>query len=68
MENKRMSYEVNQTRIYKDAYRPSSNLSRFFKAVWSIILVGDSPISKPSYQYKKTKVAQLLLLSAGTYL
>jgi hypothetical protein len=51
MENKRMIYDVNQSKIYKDAYRPSSNLTRFIKALVSILIVGDSPIT--SYQYKK---------------
>jgi len=52
MENKRMNYDVNQAKIYKDAYRPSSNLSRFFKALASIILVGDSPITTHPYSKK----------------
>jgi hypothetical protein len=50
MENKRMIYDVNQARIYKDAYRPSSNLTHFFKALCSIILIGGSPITT-QYHY-----------------
>jgi hypothetical protein len=53
MENKRMNYDVNQAKIYKDAYRPSSNLSHFFRALCSIILVGGSPITTQQYYYSK---------------
>ena len=54
MENKRMNYDVNQARIYKDAYRPSSNLTHFIKALCSIILIGGSPITTQNY-YPKNK-------------
>ena len=53
MENKRMNYDVNQARIYKDAYRPSSNLTHFFKALCSIILIGGSPITTQNYYPNK---------------
>jgi hypothetical protein len=55
MENKRMIYDVNQAKIYKDSYRPSTNLSRFFKALVSIIIVGDSPITTYPYKNKRLK-------------
>ena len=55
MVNKRMNYDVNQAKIYKDAYRPSSNLTRFFKALVSIILMGDSPITTDPYKIKRLK-------------
>ena len=44
MEKNNMYYDVQQTMIHKSVYRPSSNLSRFAKFLWSIILVGQSPI------------------------
>jgi hypothetical protein len=45
-----MYYNVHQTMIHRNVYRPSSNLSRFVKFLWSIILVGQSPIHhRPQY-------------------
>jgi hypothetical protein len=45
MEKNNMYYNVHQTMIHKQVYRPSSNLSRFVKILWSIIVMGQSPIN-----------------------
>jgi len=51
-----MSFDVNQAKIYRNAYRPSSNLSHFFKSLLSIIIIGNSTInSQPIYHSKKLK-------------
>jgi hypothetical protein len=44
MQKSNMYHDVHKTMIHKDVYRPSSNLSRFAKMLFSIILVGQSPI------------------------
>ena len=44
MEKNSMYYNVHQTKIHQEVYKPSSNLARFAKFLWSIILVGQSPI------------------------
>jgi len=44
MERSNMYYDVHKTMIHKNVYRPSSNLSRFARFLFSIILVGQSPI------------------------
>jgi hypothetical protein len=45
MEKTNMYYNVQQTMINKAVYRRSSNISRFVKFLWSIVLVGQSPIN-----------------------
>jgi hypothetical protein len=50
MKRNDMYFNVHQTKIHEGVYRPSSNLSRFAKFLWSIILVGQSPINhRPDY-------------------
>ncbi|MEO5682830.1 MAG: hypothetical protein ABIQ88_09320 [Chitinophagaceae bacterium] len=50
MENSNMYYDVRKTMIHKNVYRPSSNLGRFAKFLFSIIVVGQSPIqNRPDY-------------------
>lgn len=53
--NNNMYYNVHQTMIHKSVYRPSSNLSRFAKFLWSIILVGQSPINHRANYTRRPK-------------
>ena len=54
MQKDQKYYDVSKSKIYKNLYRPSTNFSRFFKVLWGILVVGDSPISKNNY-YKAKK-------------
>ena len=47
MKKDHLQYDVRKTRIYKDIYRPSTNLSRFLGALLSIILHGQSQVGNP---------------------
>jgi hypothetical protein len=50
MEKNSMYFNVHQTQINRSVYRPSSNLSRFVKFLWCIVLQGHSPIeNRPRY-------------------
>ena len=53
MEKNSKYYDIHRTRIYKDLYRRSANLPRFFKAVIGIFLTGGSPISKHGHNFTK---------------
>lgn len=44
MEKNNMYYNVHQTRIHKNVYRPSNSFSSFARFLLSIILMGQSPI------------------------
>ena len=44
MEKNNMYYNVHQTRIHKNVYRPSNSLSSLARFLWSIIVMGQSPI------------------------
>jgi hypothetical protein len=46
-----MQFDTRQARIYKDIYRPSSNISRFLGTLLSVILVGQSQIGNPDYHH-----------------
>ena len=43
-----MYYDVQNAKIHKTIYRPSSNIVRFVKALFAVIMLGNSPISTPS--------------------
>jgi hypothetical protein len=55
MEKNNMYYSVQQTMIHKNVYRPSSNFTRFARFLWSIILVGQSPINHRTDYARKPK-------------
>ena len=48
-----LQYDVRKTRIYKDIYRPSSNLSRFFGTLLSVLLHGQSPLGGSAHVYRR---------------
>ena len=45
MEKKSMYYDVNHTRICRDHYRPTTGVRRLLRNVWTVLIVGESPIS-----------------------
>ena len=54
MQKNRMYFEMQKVKIYKDSYRPSSNLLHFLRGLLSVILIGRSPAGHNSfYQTKK---------------
>ena len=55
MEKNSKYFDVHRARIYKDLYKPSTNLSRFFKSVLGILLIGKSPISKHDHYFTRKK-------------
>jgi hypothetical protein len=56
MKKDHMQYDVRNTRIYKDIYRPSPNPSRFLGTLLSIILRGHSQVgSSDAHFIRKIK-------------
>ena len=55
MKKSHMSFDTRNTKIYKDIYRPSSNLSRFLGTILSIILVGQSQVSHSDHHMRKSR-------------
>ena len=53
MNKTHMYFDTRNAKIYKDLYRPSSKLSRFFHTILSVIIVGQSPVSTPDYHYTR---------------
>lgn len=45
MEKKSMYYDVNNTKICRDHYRPSAGILKLFKSVLAVIMIGESPIT-----------------------
>ena len=48
-----MYFDTHKVKIYKDSYRPSPNLFHFFRSLFSVILVGHSPVGKASIHYNR---------------
>jgi hypothetical protein len=44
-----MYFDTQRAKVYKDIYRPSSNIYRFFRSLMSVIVEGQSPSG--SYHY-----------------
>lgn len=44
-----------KVRIYRGAYRPSSNFSHFIKTLLSVILMGQSPLGSIHYRHLKNQ-------------
>jgi hypothetical protein len=55
MEKNNMQYHVRQSSIHKNVYRPSSSLSSFARFIFSIILVGQSPINHRADYDRRSK-------------
>jgi hypothetical protein len=56
MNKNHMDFDTRNTKIYKDIYRPSSKLSRFFGTILSVLIVGQSPVSTHEHHYiRKSK-------------
>lgn len=39
-----MHFDVNHTKICRDHYKPSTGILRLIKSVWTVIMIGESPI------------------------
>jgi hypothetical protein len=55
MKKNHMQYDVRNTKIYKDIYRPSSNLSRFLGTLLSVILHGHSQVGTSDSHFRRVK-------------
>ncbi|HEV2353596.1 MAG TPA: hypothetical protein VGR89_05100 [Puia sp.] len=55
MQKNLMQHNVRRTRIYKDIYRPSSNPSRFFGTILSVLLHGHSQVGNQDFNYPRGK-------------
>lgn len=55
MERNPMFYDTRTTKICKNIYRPSTNLFRFIKSIFAVVMIGESPISKPAYSKRRIK-------------
>lgn len=51
MKKSSMEFDTRNTKIYKDIYRPSFNVSRFLGAILSVILIGQSQAGNPDYHH-----------------
>lgn len=55
MNHELVQYEVRKSRIYKDIYRPSSNLPRFFGTLLSVLFQGQSQVGGNNLRPYKRK-------------
>jgi hypothetical protein len=43
MKREKMYFDTQRVKLYKNVYRPSSNISRFVRTLLAVILEGHSP-------------------------
>jgi hypothetical protein len=56
MKKEHMEFDTRNTKIYKNIYRPSFNVSRFLGTILSVILIGQSQAGNPDYHHlRKSK-------------
>ena len=50
-----MYFDTQRVKVYKDSYRPSSNIYRFFKNLMSVIVEGHSPSGNYVHHYNRKR-------------
>ncbi|MBS1597178.1 MAG: hypothetical protein JST75_03060 [Bacteroidetes bacterium] len=55
MKKNHMYFDTQRAKVYKDIYRPSSNIYRFFKSLMSVIVDGHSPSGNYMHYHKKRR-------------
>ena len=53
MEKNNMYFDTHKAKILKDLYRPSPNLARFIKSLFTVVLSGQSPVSGSAVNKRK---------------
>ncbi len=48
-----MYFDTHKAKILKDLYRPSPNLGRFFKSLFTVVLSGQSPLGNSAVHKRK---------------
>jgi hypothetical protein len=48
-----MYYDTQKAKIFKDEYRPSTNIFRFVKTLMTVVISGRSPIGKSAAEKRK---------------
>jgi len=55
MEKHTTQQHLRQSMMHKDVYRPSSSVGRFARFIFSILLVGQSPINYRAQYDRRTR-------------
>lgn len=50
-----MYFDTQRAKVYKDTYRPSSNIYRFVKSLMAVILDGHAPSGSYLHYHKKRR-------------
>jgi hypothetical protein len=53
MEKKSMYYEIHNAKICRDHYRPSTGILKLLKNVWTVLMVGESPIGHSTMRRRR---------------
>jgi hypothetical protein len=53
MKKNNMYYDTHKAKIFKDLYKPSPNLARFIKSLFTVVLSGQSPLGRTAVQKRK---------------
>jgi hypothetical protein len=48
-----MYYDTQKAKIFKDEYRPSTNLLRFVKSVMTVVVSGRSPVGRSAVEKRR---------------
>jgi len=52
MQKRTMYFDVNNTKICRNHYKNSNGLFSLIKSIWTVLLIGESPINHPSSKRK----------------
>ncbi|HYF32378.1 MAG TPA: hypothetical protein VD993_14740 [Chitinophagaceae bacterium] len=53
MEKNNMYYDTHKAKILRDLYKPSPNLARFIKSLFTVVISGKSPLGNSAAQKRK---------------
>jgi len=53
MEKNNMFFDTHKAKIHRDLYRPSTNLGRFIRSLFTVVISGQSPLGRPAVYKRK---------------
>lgn len=58
MKNKRIEHTSREVKIYKEYYKPSFNVVRFFKSVFGVLLFGSTSVAHSYARLERRKISR----------
>jgi hypothetical protein len=58
MKNKRIEHASEEVKIYRDYYKPSFNVFRFFRSIFGVLLFGSTSVAHSYARLERRKISR----------